>query len=188
MRHLTTDELTAGLDEVRRSPSDCGRVELIVSRPTPGARALLDEARLDLTVGLVGDTWSSRGSRVTADGASHPDMQLTLMNARAAALIADGQERRALAGDQLYVDLDLSGDNLPPGTRLALGTAVIEITAEPHRGCAKFRDRFGVDAVRFVNSPVGLALNLRGVNAKVVRAGTVRVGNTVQRVSTSVEA
>jgi hypothetical protein len=188
MRHLTTDELTAGIDEVRRSPSDCGRVELIVSRPAPGARALLDEACLDLTVGLVGDTWSSRGSRATADGASHPDMQLTLMNARAATLIADGRERRALAGDQLYVDLDLSGDNLPPGTRLALGTAVIEITAEPHRGCAKFRDRFGVDAVRFVNSPVGLALNLRGVNAKVVRAGTVRVGNTVQRVSTSVEA
>jgi hypothetical protein len=182
MRHLNTDELTAGLDEIRRSPRDGGRVELIVRRPAVGAREILAEAELDCTEGLVGDTWRTRGSRMTSDGAAHPEMQLNLMNARAIALFAVDPERRALAGDQLYLDLDLSGTNLPPGTRLALGTAVIEITAVPHRGCAKFRDRFGVDAARFVNSPVGVELNLRGVNAKVVQPGTVRAGDAITRV------
>ena len=134
MRHLTTEELTAGLDEIRRSPADHGRVELIVSRPALGTREVLDEAQLDCTEGLVGDSWSRRHSRMTPDGSPHPEMQLTVMNVRAAALIADDPERRHLAGDQLYVDYDLSGANLPPGTRLALGSAVIEITAEPHRG------------------------------------------------------
>jgi hypothetical protein len=181
MRHRTMEELTAGLDEIRRSPRDHGRVELIVRRPEVGEREVLDVAHLDLAEGLVGDSWSRRSSRSTPDGSPHPEMQLNIMNARAAALVAVDPDRRALAGDQLYVDLDLSGAQLPPGTRLELGTAVIEISAEPHRGCAKFRDRFGVDAARFVNSPAGVELNLRGVNAKVVQAGTVRVGDCIRR-------
>jgi hypothetical protein len=181
--HMSTQALMAGLDEVRRSPAEQGTVELIVRRPAVGEREVLDEGTLDLVEGLRGDTWSTRGSKLTDDGSSHPDMQLNIMNARAVSLIAVDPSRRPLAGDQFYVDLDLSGANLPAGTRLALGSAVIEITAEPHRGCAKFKERFGGDALRFVNSAVGRELNLRGVNAKVVEAGTVRVGDTVRKLT-----
>ena len=138
---------------------------------------------LDLTVGLVGDTWRARGSARSEDGAAQPDRQITLMNARSATLIAGGNERRALAGDQLFVDLDLSYENLPPGTRLVMGSAVVEVTAALHRGCAKFAARFGRDALRLVNSEVGAELNLRGVNAKVVAGGTVRAGDVVRKVA-----
>ena len=134
----------------------------------------LQEGLLDLSEGLVGDNWKTRGSRRTADGSAHPDMQLNVMNARVIALLAQGVERWALAGDQLYIDLDLSFENLPPGTRLALGSAVIEVTGQPHTGCDKFLSRFGVDALKFVNSETGKALRLRGLNAKVVQAGVIR--------------
>jgi hypothetical protein len=184
--HLTTDALHAGLDEIRRAPADDGRVELIVRRPAVDEREVLREGLLDPTEGLVGDTWRSRGSSRTADGTAHPDMQLNVMNVRAAALVAVDPERRPLAGDQLYLDLDVSTRNLPPGTRLELGSAVIEITDQPHRGCAKFAARFGGDALRFVNSAVGRELNLRGVNAKVLVAGRVNVGDTVRKVNKSV--
>ena len=179
--HLTTQELEAGLDVIRQSPKDAGAIELIVRRPEEGAREVLTEGRLDLAEGLVGDGWRSLGSSRTPDGSANPDAQLTLMNARAIALVAQDRERWPLAGDQLYVDLDLSGDNLPPGTRLALGSAVIAVTAQPHTGCQLFRERFGTDALRFVNSPVGRQLNLRGINAKVVQPGVVRVGDIVKK-------
>jgi hypothetical protein len=182
VRHLTRDELAAGLDHITRSPADGGRVELIVRRPQPGEREVLAEGTLHLDDGLVGDCWRVRGSTRTPDGGPHPDKQLNLMNARVAALIAVDPDRRALAGDQLYVDLDLSVDNLPPGTRLALGSAVIEITDQPHRGCGKFSARFGLEALRFVNSDAGQTLRLRGTNARVVVAGTVRVGDLAQKV------
>ena len=171
--HLSLAELEAGLDVVRSSPADGGTLELIVRRPSVGEREVLDEGELDVAEGLVGDTWSSRPSKKTADGGPHPEMQLNVMNARAALLVAAGDpDRRALAGDQLYLDLDLSEANLPPGTRLAIGDAVIEITAEPHSGCAKFSERFGVNAVRFVNSHGRpRAASCRGINAKVVTAG-----------------
>jgi hypothetical protein len=179
MEHPTAATLEAGLDDIRSSPADVGRVELIVRRPAVGERDLVTEARLDCDRGLVGDTWIDRPSRQTADGSPHSDMQLTLMNARAARLVASGVERAPLAGDQLYVDLDLSEANLPPGSRLRIGSAVIEITAEPHRGCQKFTQRFGLAALRFVNSETGAALRLRGANAKVVAPGTIRTGDTV---------
>ena len=181
MRFLTAAELAAGLDHVTMSPQEVGRVELIVRRPQPGARDVVTEGTLDPDVGLVGDGWLVRGSTKTEDGRAHPDMQLNVMNARMAALVAVEPDRRALAGDQLYVDLDLSEENLPPGTRLALGSAVIEVTDQPHRGCAKFSGRFGVDALRFVNSEQGRILRLRGMNTKVVVGGTVRVGDTVEK-------
>jgi hypothetical protein len=181
MEHLTRDELEAGLDEIRQSPEDGGSVALIVSRPAVDERVLLDEATLDTTIGLVGDTWRERGSSSTDDGSAHPLAQLTLMNVRAARLIAAGDERRPLAGDQLYVDLDLGPANLPPGTRLALGDAVIEVTDKPHTGCKKFAARFGQQAVRFVNSPAGRELNLRGINTKVIVGGTVRIGDAVRK-------
>ena len=181
MEHPTAAALGDGLDDVRRSPPDHGRVDLIVRRPAENAREVLAEARLDRAQGLVGDTWRARPSGLTPDRSPHPDLQLTLMNCRVAALVAGGEERRPLAGDQLYVDLDLSEANLPPGTRLALGSAVIEISDKPHRGCAKFAARFGQEALRFVNSPVGRELRLRGVNARVVVSGTVRVGDAVRK-------
>ncbi len=152
-------------------------------RPAVDVREVLEEGVLDPAEGLVGDTWKDRGSRRTPDGGPHPDMQLNVMSARAALLAAGGDpDRRSLAGDQLYLDLDISHGNLPPGTRLAIGEAVIEVTAEPHNGCAKFAERFGSDAVRFFNSPTGKALRLRGMNAKVVVAGTIRQGDAVRKV------
>jgi len=179
--HLTTQELEAGLDVIRQSPKDAGAIELIVRRPEEGAREVLTEGRLDLAEGLVGDSWHSLGSSLTPDGSAHPDTQLTLMNARTIALVAQDRERWPLAGDQLYIDMDLSGENLPPGTLLALGSAVIAVTAQPHTGCQLFRERFGTDALRFVNSPVGRQLNLRGINAKVVQPGVVQVGDIVRK-------
>lgn len=181
VEHRTLAMLEAGLDEIRRSPRDSGHVALIVRRPAEGEREILDEGSLDAAFGLVGDTWSTRASRRTPAGSPHPDMQLNMMNARAIQLFAGSADRWPLAGDQLYVDLDISEENMPPGTRLALGSAVIEITDQPHRGCPKFSARFGKDALRFVNSEAGIELRLRGVNARVVGAGTVRRGDEVHR-------
>jgi len=181
IRHLATEELEAGLEHIRQAPRDHGRLALIVRRPAVDARQVLDVGQLDVSTGLVGDTWQVRGSSRTADGAAHPDMQLNIMNARAIALLAQDPARWSLAGDQLYVDLDLSEENLPPGTRLAIGTAIIEVTAQPHTGCKKFMARFGADALKFVNSPVGRALHLRGINARVVQSGEIHTGDTVHK-------
>lgn len=181
VRPLTLDELRAGLPHIERSPQDGGVLRLIVRRPGAGARETLDEAQLDVTVGLVGDTWKKRSSSGSQDRLPHPDMQLTIMNARAIALLAQSEDRWSLAGDQLYLDLDLSDENLPPGTRLAIGSAVIEVTAKPHTGCEKFAARFGVDATSFVNSKEGRRLRLRGINAKVVQSGTIRVGDPASK-------
>jgi hypothetical protein len=181
VKHLTMEELEAGLDDIRRSPKDQGALELIVRRPRVGERESLAEGELDVAKGLVGDTWSTRGSRRSKDGLAHPEMQINIMNARVIALVAQERERWHLAGDQLFVDLDLSGENLPPGTRLAVGSAVIEVTPEPHTGCEKFVSRFGVDAMKFVNSPLGRQLNLRGINAKVVQPGVIRVNDLAKK-------
>lgn len=189
VRQLDRDELEAGLDGILRSPTVEGTVELIVRRPAEGEREVLEEAALDLDDGLVGDSWRLRGSSRMPDHSPNPAAQLTLMNARVIDLVAAGaRERWALAGDQLYVDLELSVANLPAGTRLALGTAVIEVTAEPHTGCAKFHARFGGDAHRFVNTKTHRHLRLRGLNAKVVEAGTVRSGDTLRKLPDGVVA
>ena len=180
-RHLTTEELGAGIGRILTSPKDEGTLELIVRRPRAGEREVLEEGRLDLFEGLVGDNWKDRGSSRTPDGSPHPDMQLNVMNSRVLALVAQDRERWRLAGDQLIVDLDLSRENLPAGARLALGSAVIEVTEQPHTGCQKFIDRFGLDAMRFVNSPEGRRLRLRGLNARVVRPGVVGAGDAVRK-------
>ncbi len=183
MGHMELAALEAGLDQIRRSPKDRGRVELIVRRPAENEREILAQATLDRDRGLVGDTWRARGGSRTNAGGPNPGRQLTLMNARVAALVAGGGDRWELAGDQLYVDLDLSYANVPPGTRLAVGSAIIEVSDQPHRGCKKFGARFGWDALQFVNSDVGRELNLRGINAQVVSGGMVRSGDVIRKTS-----
>ena len=181
IQHLTTEELEAGLEMIRQSPKDQGILELIVRRPRDDERECLKEGQLDLTEGLIGDNWRTRGSSRMPDKSAHPEMQINVINSRLIALIACDKERWSLAGDQLYVDLDLSLENLPAGTHLGLGAAVIEVTALPHTGCRKFLSRFGEDAMKFVNSPVGKELRLRGINAKVLQPGIIHVGDVVRK-------
>jgi hypothetical protein len=185
MDHVGLETLESGIAHVRDAPKDAGTVDLIVRRPAEEEREVLVEAELDPADGLVGDNWSTRGSSSTDDGSPHPGRQLTLMNARVTALVAQTPDRWALAGDQLYVDFDLSAANLPAGSRLAVGSAVIEITAMPHTGCGKFARRFGIDAQKFINSTVGRELNMRGRNARIVSGGTVRKGDPVRKLPSS---
>lgn len=171
---LNDTELADALPHLRAAPATAGTLELIVARPAENQRRLLTEGELDLVAGLVGDSWSARGPKQP-----DPERQLTVMSSRFSRLIGGDDDGAALAGDQLHVDLDLSGQNVPPGTRLRVGEAVIEITPPPHRGCQKFSGRFGLTALHFVNSPTGRSLNLRGVNARVVTPGRIRVGDAV---------
>jgi MOSC domain-containing protein YiiM len=177
--YATPAELEAGLDHLRASPRGEGVVELIVRRPVVDDREVVEEAELDLVEGLVGDSWRARGR--SGGRPANEKAQLTVTNARSIELVAGDRERWPLAGDQLYVDFDLSGEHIPAGTRLAVGTAVIEVTDDPHTGCKKFSARFGLEALQFVNSPDGRALNLRGINTRIVEAGTVRVGDVIRR-------
>lgn len=181
VRHLTREELEAGLDHIRQSPKDGGVLQLIVCRPQVDARKVLTAAQLDLAEGLVGDSWIRRSSSRTADGSPHPEMQLNIMNSRVIALVAQNPDRWSLAGDQLFLDMDLSKANIPAGSRLELGTAAIEVTAPPHTGCSKFVSRFGLEAMKFVNSEVGKELCLRGINARVVQSGIVNVGQVARK-------
>lgn len=178
----TRQQLESRIDTIRQSPGDNGTLEMIIRRPDIDEREAIPEGALTIVDGLEGDSWRTRGSSQTSDGSAHPDTQLTLMNSRAATAIAGDRDRWSLAGDQLYVDLDLSTDNLPAGTRLAIGGAVVVVTAEPHTGCRKFAQRFGTEAVQFVNSAEGRRLNLRGINARVETAGPIRVGDIVKKI------
>jgi MOSC domain-containing protein YiiM len=185
MGHVSRDRLMAGLDHVRDAPTDRGELVAIVRRPVAGERELVGEAMLDDEIGLVGDNWLTRGSKSTPDGSASPDRQITVMNARIAELVAGGTQRMALAGDQLYLDLDLSVDNLPVHSLIRLGEAVLEVSDAPHLGCAKFVERFGAEAMRFVNSRLGRQLRLRGANTRIVVPGTIRVGDIATRVLAS---
>lgn len=181
MEHLTAAELESRLDEVRQSPTDDGTLTLIVQRPDVDIRVVLAEAELTTEEGLAGDSWNQRASNRTDDGGPHPDMQLNIINARFLAMVAQTDERMPLAGDQLVVDMDLSETNLPAWTKLSIGEAVIEITDQPHTGCAKFTRRFGLDAHRLVNSELGSAMKLRGINARVVTPGRIRSGDKITK-------
>ena len=182
VKHLTMQELEAALDHLREAPKDEGVLELIVCRPGVDQRKVLDEAELDPSKGLIGDNWVVRGSSKTPDGSPHPDMQINIMNVRVTALVAQDRERWPLAGDQLYIDMDLSKENLPAGSRFQVGSAVLEVSPLPHTGCYKFVSRFGADAMKFVNSAVGKQLCLRGINAIVVQAGVVKVGQVAKKI------
>ena len=176
---LTMVELEAGMDHIRQSPKEMGELAMIVRRPQTDGREVLESGELTSEEGLVGDNWRTRGS---SGKRAHPDMQLTIMNSRVINLLAQSKDRWPLAGDQLYLDLDLSDDNLPPGTQLAIGSAVVQVTEIPHTGCKKFANRFGLDAMNFVNSEEGKHLHLRGINARVVKSGLIRVGELAKKV------
>ena len=181
--HLTRAELHAGLAHILDSPRDDGVLEAIVIRPEPGLRQDLQSCEISLAGGTHGDRWAKGCWKTTEDGKPHPDVQICIMNARCIALLARQRERWALAGDNLLIDLDLRPENLPPGQRLRIGTAVIEITAVKHAGCASFAERYGQSAVVFVNARKGSALRLRGVYARVVEDGRVTAGDHVVKVT-----
>ena len=172
-------QLEAKLEEIRRSPADDGELRLIVRRPARDERETVGSAELDVDRGLVGDSWLARGSKMNDDGSAFLEAQITVMNALLAEAIAGPPEDWSIAGDQLYVDFDLSETNLPAGSRLRVGEAILEISPTPHTGCAKFSGRFGLDALKFVSTPVGRELRLRGANTRIVRGGTIRVGDKV---------
>ncbi|HZN09278.1 MAG TPA: hypothetical protein VFB65_20960 [Pyrinomonadaceae bacterium] len=183
VKHLTMQELEAALDHLRTAPKDDGVVELIVRRPRTDEREVLEEAELDPVKGLIGDSWCVRPSSKTPDRSPHPEMQINIMNSRVTALVAQAKDRWPLAGDQLYIDMDLGKENLPGGTRLAIGSAVLEVSPLPHTGCNKFVARFGADAMKFVNSPIGRELCLRGINARIIQGGVIRVGNIATKIT-----
>lgn len=182
MVQLTSKELEAGLDHIRLSPKECGSLELIVRRPDVDKREVLKEGILNLEEGLVGDDWKNRPSSKMENKAPHPEMQLTLMNSRLIHLLTQNKNDWSLAGDQLFVDFDLSLENIPAKTKLNIGETIIEITAQDHSGCGKFAERFGRDAMIFVNSIIGKKLRLRGVNAKVTKGGIIKTGDKVTKI------
>lgn len=182
--HMRTDidrDLDQHLPDIRSAPRETGRLEMIVKRPAEDERVIMSEGTLDPESGLVGDRWVHHRSSARPDRAPDPAVQLTLISTRVLAAIEPDRSRWPLAGDQLYVDLDLSADHLPAGTRLAVGTAEIEVSAQPHTGCSKFSARFGSDALRWINNPTGRALRMRGVNCRIIRGGTVRPGDPIRR-------
>ena len=180
MRHVSTDELQAGLGEIMQAPADAGLIEMLVLRPEVDERTTVQAVRLVEGTGAQGDNYMARGNPNTEDGAAHPEAQITIMNSRVLGLITGGdREHWRWAGDQILVDMDLSADNLPPGTRLQMGSAVLEVSAKPHTGCAKFARRFGLDAAKWINSDPNL--RLRGLNAMVVTTGSCAVGDLIMK-------
>ncbi len=182
MNTLTTTDIQSRLAAQGDSPQDNGTVEMIVCRPDEGERLQLEQAELDMTEGMKGDNWLARGSRHTDDGRAMIEAQITLMNSRTIDAIAQDREKWALAGDQLFVDFDLSAENLPVGQQIAIGTAILEVSEVPHNGCGKFTERFGSEATRFVNSKEGRANRRRGVNTRVVQAGTINIGDSITKI------
>ena len=179
--HLSMDEIEEAFDLDDSSPRFRGTLEMIVYRPEDDERKEVDSALLDPVNGLVGDNWLERGSRRTDDGSAHPDMQIAIMNSRVIGLVARERSQWPLAGDQLFVDLDLSEDNISPGEKISVGSAVLEITEMPHNACGKFTARFGSDATRFLNSKEGRQLRRRGVYARVIQGGTIAVSDLVSK-------
>lgn len=180
--HFTTEEIEANLAALGDSPKDNGTVEMMVSRPAVDERTIVEEAHFDTVVGMYGDNWQTRGSKHSTDGSALPDAQITLMNSHVIQALTQDRSRWQHAGDQLFVDLDLSVENLPAGTQLAIGSVVLEITTMPHNGCDKFTARYGHDAIRFVNSKTGRAARQRGIYARVIQSGTIRTGDKITKV------
>ena len=179
--HLSKAELEEGLDHILASPKDVGTLDMIVRRPETNVREIIEDGELSTREGLVGDNWLKRGSSRTPDGSANPEMQLNIMNSRVIDLVAQDKSRWSLAGDQLFVDFDLSEANIPAGTRIAIGASVIEVTPVPHMGCKKFVERYGMPAMQFVNNATGKKHHLRGINAKVIQDGAIKSGGSIKK-------
>lgn len=184
-RHLSMDELKAGLAHIIAAPDDGGELKGIVIRPEHGERLDVASAEISLAGGVHGDHWAKKCWKETEDGRPHPDVQICIMNARAIGLIAQERENWPPAGDNLFIDMNLSAENLRPGQRLALGSAVIEITDVPHNGCQSFINRYGRDACVFVNTGEGKKNRLRGIYARVVKDGRISVGDRTRKLAVS---
>lgn len=167
------------LDEILTAPKDVGPIEMIVRRPNVDEREIVESAELTTGEGLVGDDWINR---VDENGQPDRATQLTLMNSRVTDAVAVSRDRWPLAGDQVYVDMDISVENLPPGSRLRVGDAILEISEIPHTGCNKFASRFGKEALRFANVGIGKENRFRGANAIVAESGTVRTGDKITKI------
>lgn len=181
LKQYPISELELGIDEIKASPKDNGVLEMIVRRPETETREIIQAGIISVENGLEGDNWKARGSSAMPDGSADPEAQITLMNSRVIQLLSGDKENWQWAGDQLFVDMDLSIDNLPPHSRIQVGSAILEISAKPHTGCKKFSGRFGVEALAFISAPLGKALRMRGVNAKVIQAGEIKVGDAVKK-------
>lgn len=182
MTHVTTAIIEKQLPYVEASPKDNGVIKLIVVRPKTNKRQILDSCFISYEKGMEGDNWTLGCWKTTEDGSPHPDVQIAITNYRIHEIFSNLDKDRALAGDNLFVDLDLSERNLKAGDRLALGSAIIKITSVPHNGCGKFKERFGIDALKFVNSPIGKQMHLRGIYAKVIQNGIVSVNDTIKKI------
>jgi hypothetical protein len=177
--HVTFDKLQEGLAEISQAPKNHGNIELLVIRPVQYERKVVNEITMHPITGCEGDIWHSKKTSSTPDGKPNPERQVTLINSRVLALLEGAKDTWPKAGDQVYVDMDLSKENLPAGTDLSLGSAIIRVSAQPHNGCKKFAERYGIDATRFVNSSLGKAKSLRGINCYIVKEGIVKMGDTV---------
>lgn len=182
-KDLTIEEIESRLENIKQSPKDAGVIVLLVCRPATDERQIITKAKLELQNGLEGDNWKTRGSKSTPDKSADPEAQITLMNSRVIDLLTEHQNDWQLAGDQIFVDFDLSLDHLPPHSKIQVGSAILEISAKPHTGCKKFSDRFGIQALEFISTPQGKSLRMRGVNARVIQAGEIHVGDVVRKVS-----
>ncbi len=179
---FTLEHLQTQLNHIQESPKDTGSVLLIVRRPATEERELISQGRLIPASGLEGDNWRERGSTSMPDGSANPEAEITLMNTRVIQALTQDETRWALAGDQFFVDFDLSEENIPAGTRLALGSAIVEVSPLPHNGCKKFSARFGIDALKFISMAENKPLRMRGINAKIIQAGEVKQGDLIRKV------
>lgn len=179
--HFTLEHLQTQLEYIQQSPKETGRVELIVRRPGTEEREVIPQGRLIVSAGLEGDNWQARGSAATPDGSANPETEITLMNARVIHALTQDETRWALAGDQFFVDFDLSEENIPAGSRLIIGSAILEVSATPHNGCKKFSERFGLDGLKFISMAEYKPLRMRGINAKIIQAGEVKQGDIIRK-------
>lgn len=181
-RHLTRAELAAALPQVTAGPKDHGELKAIFVRPGPGQRLDVSSVAISSAGGLEGDHWAKGCWKSLPDGSPDPDVQVFIMNARFLDLIAQERSHWASCGNSFVADMDLGADNLPVGTRLKAGSAELEITAVPGTGCEAFIEWYGRDACVFVNTGEGKKNRLRGVYARVVKDGVVRIGDTLTKI------